>query len=158
MIYEWKRLTGEGIHDLSDTLLTDIANSPTDNLKFYVGCDSLWDKGQLTFTTAIIMVKENKGGRVYYKRFVLPFGELSLSQRLFLETFRAVKVAIWLNPLLETIGYKVDEIHADLNPNSNYASSVMVQTCLGYIRGMGFKGQVKPNSWAASSVADYKTR
>ena len=55
-MFDWKRLTGEEVHDLSETLLTDIANSPTDNLKFYVGCDSLWDKRKLTFTTAIINI------------------------------------------------------------------------------------------------------
>ena len=75
-----------------------------------------------------------------------------------METFKAVKDALWLNPLLESIGYKVNEIHTDLNPNPKHPSYEMVHTCLGYIKGMGFEGKAKPHSWAASSVADYKTK
>ena len=100
------------------------------------------------------MIKKGKGGRGYYKNTIPLETNLSLQQRLFMETFKSVKVALWLNPLLESIGYKVNEIHTDLNPNPNYASYEMVHTCLGYIRGMGFEGKVNPDSWAASSVAD----
>ena len=77
---------------------------------------------------------------------------------MFQETYYAVKLATEINPLLESIGYKIEEIHTDLNPDPNYISSTMINQCLGYIKGMGFKGMTKPNSWAASSVADLKSK
>jgi len=155
---EWKRFNGESVGDLSSTILTDITTAGTDDLEFYIGGDSQASLHKVKFTIAIIMIKKGKGGRGYYKTITPLQTTMTLQQRLFMETFKAVKVALWLNPLLESIGYKVNEIHTDLNPNPNYASYEMVQTCLGYIRGMGFEGKTKPHSWAASSVADYKTK
>ena len=155
---QWKRLNGENIEDLGNTILSDIATSDTEDLEFYIGGDSQASLNNVKFTVAIIMIKKGKGGRGYYKNTIPLETNLSLSQRLFMETFKAVKVALWLNPLLESIGYKVNEIHTDLNPNPKHASYEMVHTCLGYIRGMGFEAKAKPDSWAASSVADYKTK
>ena len=158
MTGKWKRFSGKDIGDLSDTILSDIANSDTEDLEFYIGGDSQWNNGKIKFTVAIIMIKKGKGGRGYYKNTIPLETNLSLQQRLFMETFKAVKVALWLNPLLESVGYKVNEIHTDLNPNPKHPSYEMVYTCLGYIKGMGFEGKAKPHSWAASSVADYKTK
>ena len=155
---EWKRLNGDSVGDLSNTILTDITTAGTDDLEFYIGGDSQASLYNVKFTVAIIMIKKGKGGRGYYKSVTPLQTTMTLQQRLFMETFKAVKVAVWLNPILESIGYKVNEIHTDLNPNPNYASYEMIQTCLGYIRGMGFEGKAKPYSWAASSVADYKTK
>ena len=146
------------MEDLGNIILSDIANSDTGDLEFYIGGDSHWNNSKVKFTVAIIMIKKGKGGRGYYKNTIPLETSLSLQQRLFMETFKAVKVALWLNPLLESIGYKVNEIHTDLNPNPDYPSYEMVYTCLGYIKGMGFEGKAKPHSWAASSVADYKTK
>ena len=158
MTEKWKRLNGEDIEDLGNTILSDIADSDSEDLEFYIGGDSQASLNNVKFTVAIIMIKKGKGGRGYYKNTIPLETNLSLQQRLFMETFKAVKVALWLNPLLESVGYKVNEIHTDLNPNPKHASYEMVYTCLGYIRGMGFEGKAKPNSWAASSVADYKTK
>ena len=158
MTEEWKRFSGDNVEDLSSTILTDITTAGTEDLEFYIGGDSQASLHNIKFTVAIIMIKKGKGGRGYYKSVTPLETTMTLQQRLFMETFKAVKVALWLNPLLESIGYKVNEIHTDLNPNPNYASYEMVQTCLGYIRGMGFEGKTKPDSWAASSVADYKTK
>ena len=155
---EWKRFNGDSVEDLSNTILTDITTAGTDNLEFYIGGDSQANLYNVKFTVAIIMIKKGKGGGGYYKTITPLQSTMTLQQRLFMETYKAVKVALWLNPLLESIGYKVNEIHTDLNPNPNYASYEMVHTCLGYIRGMGFEGKAKPDSWAASSVADYKTK
>ena len=158
MTEKWKRFNGGDIEDLGNTILSDIANSNTKDLEFYIGGDSQYNNGKVKFTVAIIMIKKGKGGRGYYKNVIPVESELSLNQRLFMETFKAVKVALWLNPLLESVGYKENEIHTDLNPNPKHPSYEMVHTCLGYIRGMGFEAKAKPNSWAASSVADYKTK
>tara|TARA_Y100001973_G_C5177634_1_gene323010 strand:+ start:1304 stop:1777 length:474 start_codon:yes stop_codon:yes gene_type:complete len=154
----WKRFNGNDIGDLAETILSDITTSDTDDLEFYIGGDSQSSMNKVKFTVAIIMVRKGKGGRGYYKNVIPLQSTMTLQQRLFMETFKAVKVALWLNPLLESIGYKVNEIHTDLNPNPKHPSYEMVHTCLGYIKGMGFKGKAKPHSWAASSVADYKTK
>ena len=155
----WNRFYGTKINNLEQTILDDIANISTDNLKFIIGADSHWSKGKVTYTVVIVMLMDGKGGRGYYKKHITDKNHrASLQQRLFTETYQAVEVAVWLNPILEQLGYKIDEIHADLNPNPNYKSYTVVQTCLGYIKGMGFDGKIKPNAWAANTVADFRTK
>lgn len=155
----WNRFYGEKIDDLEQTLLTDISEAPTTELEFIVGADSQWAKGRVTYTVVVVMLLNGKGARGYYKRQITDRNHyVSMQQRLFTETYQAVEVAMWLNPILETLGYNVKEVHTDLNPSPNYPSYEVVQQCLGYIKGMGFEGKLKPESWAANSVADYRTK
>ena len=156
---QWHRFYGKVINDLEETLLTDIANVPTDKLQFIVGADSQWSKGRVTYTVVVVMLMNGKGGRGYYKKQITDRNhKVSIQQRLFTETYQAVEVAMWLNPILEQLGYKISEIHTDLNPSPNHKSYEMVQQCLGYIKGMGFEGKIKPDAWAANTVADYRTK
>ncbi len=154
----WKRLSGIEITDtLEQTLLSDISNSSETNLKFYIGCDSQFRRGKVVYGVVLVVLREGKGGSGYYQR-IHKRGRITTQQRLFQETYYAVKLATRINPLLESIGYNIKEIHTDLNPNPDYPSYQMIQQCLGFIKGMGFEGKVKPDSWAASSVADIKTK
>ena len=153
----WHRLNGEAIKgSLEETLLLDI--SRTDGkVKFFIGADSQYRYKKVIYSIVLVMLKEGKGGIGYYSR-IREEGKISTNQRLFQETFYAVELATKVNPLLESIGHTIEEIHTDLNPDPNYLSSAMINQCLGYIHGMGFKGTTKPNSWAASSVADLKSK
>ena len=109
------------------------------------------------YCVVLVMSSNGRGARGYYTTIVKK-GRISRQQRLFKETYYSVKYALRFNPLLESIGYKVNEIHTDLNPDSQYPSSDMIQSCIGYIRGMGFVGKTKPESWASYGVADIKTK
>ena len=153
----WYRLDGTKLENpLFDTLLSDISKID-DNIKFYIGADSQYAYKKTVYSVVLVMLKEGKGGRGYYHRIITKTKETT-KQRLFQETYYAVKLAVEINPLLESIGKKIAEIHTDLNPDPNYLSSTMINQCLGYISGMGFIGKTKPDSWAASSVADLKSR
>lgn len=47
------------------------------------------------------------------------------------------------------------EVHLDINPNSNYGSSCVINEAVGYIRGTcNVIPMVKPNAFAASCAAD----
>lgn len=155
----WRRFSGDFLNEtLETTLLKDIAKAPTDVvLKFYVGGDSQYHKGVVKYVTVLILRMCGKGAIGYYtiqksKKYT------TIQQRLFMETYQAVDLAVKINPILERMGYKINKIHTDLNPDPIHASHDMVKTCLGYIQGFGFEGVLKPDSWASSCVADYKTR
>ena len=153
----WHRLNGAKLSKtLEDTILEDVANADSP-LNFYIGADSNYSHKKIVYSIVLVMLKKGRGGRGYYSRNIQT-GFITTKQRLFQETFYAVELAVRINPLLESIGHEVKEIHTDLNPDPNYLSSIMINQCLGYITGMGFKGITKPNSWAASSVADVKSK
>lgn len=153
----WKRISGEYVSNLEETLLVDISRIDTNDLKFYVGADSQYSKGKIKYTVVLVVKKGNNGALGYYKSTITD-KHCSRNQRLFQETYMAVDLAVRVNPLLEQIGFKVDEVHSDLSPHKDNPSNDVVQTCLGYIRGFGFKGKIKPESWASYCVADYKTK
>jgi len=166
----WKILTGQKIDYLTVFLSKFIEKELENNifdLEFLVGCDSQRKKFKITYVTAIVIHRKCKiggggsGGRVFYKlenethlkcTFIQP------KLRLWNETQKSVEVALWLDEFLIDYALKVDCIHADLNADKKYLSNEVVGTCLGYIKGMGFNGSLKPNSWVASKVADRMTK
>ena len=151
----WKRFTGEQVTDIETTLLTDIASIRDEhNLSFYIGGDSMKRYDTTTYTIALVMLMEGRGGRGYYKNIKVVDKHISRQQRLFKETYGAVEAALFINPILESIGYNIKEIHTDLNPDPKYGSNSMIKQCIGYITGMGFVGKTKPDSWVAYEVSD----
>ena len=152
----WYRLNNEPVYDIEEVLLHDIGASKYDEMKFVVGGDSQMSCNSVKYCV-VLVATTGHGGRGYYK-VIHKKGRVSRQQRLFKETYYAVKYALEFNPILESVGYHIDEIHTDLNPNPKYKSSDMIQSCIGYIRGMGFVGRTKPHSWASYGVADIKTK
>lgn len=152
----WYRLNNEPIYDIGEVLLSDIGASAYNDMKFVVGGDSQMSCDSVKYCVVVVCTTGH-GGRGYYK-VIHRRGRVSRQQRLFNETYYSVKYALEINPILESVGYHIDEIHTDLNPNPKYKSSDMIQSCIGYIRGMGFEGKTKPESWASYGVADIKTK
>ena len=107
-----------------------------------------------TYTIVIVMLMEGHGARGYKKRINVHEPHVSRQQRLFRETYDAVETALFINPILESVGLNVKEIHTDLNPDPIHASNEMIKQCIGYIQGMGFVGKTKPDSWVSYEVAD----
>lgn len=152
----WYRLNNEAIYDIGEVLLSDIGASAYNDMKFVVGGDSQMSCDAVKYCVVLVCTTGH-GGRGYY-RVIHKKGRVSRQQRLFNETYYSVKYALQFNPILESVGYHISEIHTDLNPNPKYKSSDMIQSCIGYIRGMGFEGKTKPESWASYGVADIKTK
>jgi predicted RNase H-related nuclease YkuK (DUF458 family) len=46
------------------------------------------------------------------------------------------------------------EIHADINTDTSFKSSVALKEAMGYIMGMGYEFKAKPHAFASSSCAD----
>lgn len=152
---KWRRLDGEEIN-LFKTIEKDIKLYNEAEIKFYVGTDSQRKKKHITYITSIILYRETIGGCVYYTKERDKI--IEMTSRLWNETYKAVTVAQELNDFLEQFDLRVNEVHADLNPNPKHKSNSVVQSCLGFICGMGFIGKIKPDAWASSKISDRKTK
>lgn len=166
----WKLLTGKRIENLTDYLSIIIEKEIRDDifdLNFIVGCDSQVKKNKTLYSTAIVIHRRRKiggggnGGRVFYKlenekhknnEYIQP------KRRLWNETYKSVQVALWLDEFLINYAMEVECIHADLNADKKYLSNAVVGTCLGYIKGMGYVGKIKPDSFVSSKIADKMTK
>ena len=154
----WNRLTGENVNDLFLTINKDIEDNKNadSEIKFYVGTDSQVKRKGITYVTAVVLYRVGDGALVYYSK--QNENQMDMHARLWNETYKAVEVAKELNEFLKSYNLRVDEVHADLNPNDIHKSNSSVQACLGYICGMGFDGKIKPYAWASSCVANKKTK
>jgi hypothetical protein len=74
------------------------------------------------------------------------------AMRLMNEVYSVAEIFEALKDVLED---RYVEVHLDLNPDLRYGSSCVVQQAVGYIKGVcGISPMIKPNSWAATTVAD----
>jgi uncharacterized protein len=55
----------------------------------------------------------------------------------------------------DAIGDRYSEIHLDINPKKKFASSIVIEEAVGYIRGTcNVVPLIKPDAFAASYAAD----
>ncbi len=77
-----------------------------------------------------------------------------------METNESLQVALKLTDILEESSYKdlrdnvSIAIHIDAGWSPNRKSRELIPELVGWIRGMGYNCEVKPNSFVASTIAD----
>ena len=117
-----------------------------------VGTDSQLVGGSWNIATAICLYTPGKGGRVFYKREKKERSTYqNLDGRLLDEVYRSVTAADEIKNLCPNA--KIN-IHADIASDPGCSSNKAAKSALSFISGMGFSAIIKPDSWAASSVAD----
>jgi predicted RNase H-related nuclease YkuK (DUF458 family) len=74
------------------------------------------------------------------------------SMRLMTEVY---KVAELFNDLQDVLQDRYVEVHLDVNPDRKYASNMVVQQAIGYIKGTcNIHPRIKPSAFAATYAAD----
>ncbi len=134
---------------------------PEKSYEIIVGCDSS-SEDEPYFPVAIVVLREREGGRfflqkVHYSRNEMRF--ISWRQRILQEVVLSCELAAILKEKLKELAqdlaqikYQFLYIHADVGENGRTRD--MVREVTGLIRGNGFEPKIKPESYAASVVAD----
>ncbi|MCP6720147.1 MAG: ribonuclease H-like YkuK family protein [Patescibacteria group bacterium] len=128
---------------------------PKRQYKIIIGTDSerLASK-DADFVTAVVVHRLGNGGRYFWRRIKLGkfhtirdriIKEVMLS----LETAHLVLAELKKDPLSDNWGF---EIHADIGENGE--TKVLIQEVVGMIRANNFEVKTKPDSYAATKVAD----
>lgn len=145
----WKTLSDLRIPDILDF----IRDASREGQAVHLGTDSL-QSGRLTqFVTVVVILTPRKGGRVAYRREVVPRIK-SLRERLLKEVWRSVDLGLQCSPVVP--GELT--VHIDANPVVRHKSSTYVQELVGLVVGQGFRALIKPEAWAASHCADHIVR
>jgi predicted RNase H-related nuclease YkuK (DUF458 family) len=133
----------------------DICNFINSDYEYevFIGTDSQVHKDikKVLYATCIVLYKKGKGGRIFISRDPARL-TASLRQRLMNETWRSLEVAFVLSKHLPPNAELI--IHIDVNKKKKYKSSNYYQELVGMVTGQGFKCKIKPEAWAAQSVAD----
>lgn len=124
--------------------------------KLIVGSDSQ-TRQDLVFVTAIVIHRLGKGARYYYQR-THHRRMSSLRQRILFETSLSLAVAGELERLFAEHGpAELDmEVHIDIGPDGD--TRELIREIVGMVLGSGFDAKIKPDAYAASSVADRYTK
>ena len=106
----------------------------------FIGTDSHVEKKQCIFSTVICFhgASDQIGGRYFYKktRFTA-FKFPTILERITLEVEKSVQLSLDIS-----------------SSDKKEKTSSYADMLIGYARGVGFKCKVKPNAFAATSIAD----
>jgi len=128
---------------------------PKRNYKITIGTDSQRLPGKVAdFVTAIVIHRVGNGGRYFWRRLELQKVHV-LRDRIIREVLMSLELAKKLLLELEQFSSLPAfdfEIHADIGENG--PTKAMIQEVVGMIRANNFAAKTKPESYAASNVAD----
>ena len=141
---------------LCDDIISYVKTDEESSYRLMIGTDSQVHE-EVCFVTAIIIYREGKGGRYFYRRFYqkrLP----SFKQRIFMEANYSLETASQLVELLNMrgLGRLNVEIHLDVGKNGR--TREIIKELVSMITGCGLSAHIKPDSVGASSVADRYTK
>lgn len=150
---EW--LTGSGETISFQEVLDRVINHSLLNGAVSIGTDSQARKEHYTFSTAICLygADNQSGGRFFIWRENRPRGSMtSLIQRITAEVETSVSLGLQIQEIVPRLDI---ELHLDVSSSDKKeGTSRFSDMLIGYARGAGFACRVKPDSWAAASVAD----
>jgi len=136
--------------------LSDIINQIDDTCEVFVGSDSQLSSGWWIFASAICLYWPGKGGRYFFKRDKRCRSTYScLEERLLSEVHNSVIVADQIRQNKPELRIHV---HADIASSPRGRSNKVAKLAQSYISGMGFSAAIKPDAWAAATVADKLTK
>jgi uncharacterized protein len=138
-----------------------LQEKPHCDYEIIVGCDSSAVE-EPTFPVVIVVLRKKEGGRFFLTKvhYPAPRKFYNLHDRILQEVLLSCELALWLRENFdikakkegfETL-YQFQYIHADVGENG--LTRDMIREVTGLILGNGFTPMIKPESFAASSVAD----
>ncbi len=151
----WKRLDGTPLEasiyeTVEQTILRE--SSVGHKLKVCIGSDSLAKADGIEYATAIVFLREKKGGFMFVNREKC-LNNISIKERMITEVAKSIEIAYHICPILEKYNVEL-EVHADINTDPEFKSNVALKEAMGYILGMGYSFKAKPDAFASSCCAD----
>jgi len=147
--------TGNNNNITFNDIIEQIKKHTLLNGTIYLGTDSFFIKNKCIFATAICLygADKQKGGRYFYTKSSLnkkQFPELSI--RMIKEAENTINLA---NTIMYDIPSAKLELHLDISPQeSREGTSHLAKMLIGYVKGSGYECKIKPDAFAAASIAD----
>lgn len=114
-------------------------------------------KAECDYVTAIVVHRIGKGARYFWSKEIEEQPK-ALRNKIYNETLRSLNTAQTIVPSIQKAispSHYDFEIHIDVGPKG--PTRDMIKEVVGMVTGNGFTAKTKPDSWAASSVADKHT-
>ncbi len=152
--YEGRKINAaEVVREITDFMREDGARS----YRIMIGTDSaLYNSTDADFVTAVVVHRVGNGARYFWRRAELKNFH-TLRDRMIKEAMISLEIAQQIFEFLkEADAPKFDfEIHVDVGYNGE--TKMVLQELVGLVRANNFEVKTKPESYAASNVADRYT-
>ena len=146
------------INKVIEELFNYISEKPEKFYDIIVGCDSSSGE-EPHFPVVIVVLRVGEGGRFFLKKVSYKGRKFyNWKTRILEEVFLSCQLALYLREDFEKkinnkgFRYQFRYIHADVGENGQ--TKDMVKEVTGLIRGNGFEPKIKPEAFAAATVAD----
>ncbi len=140
--------------------LIEFLKNQSPETKVYLGVDSecykFRGKWYADYALAVIVhINGRNGCHIFGEIQTEPVYDRDKSKptmRLMTEVMKAAELYLELGEVLQD---RHVEIHIDVNSDDRYASNLVAQQAIGYIRGVcNLTPRIKPDAWGASFAAD----
>jgi predicted RNase H-related nuclease YkuK (DUF458 family) len=127
-----------------------------DGYSTYVGTDSQKFKDKVSMVSCVCLYKQSVGSKIFYikenmKKELIP----TLRARILYEAYRSIEIAIEMDRQI----YGQLVVHLDVGADAIKNKTARFEKELQIlVRAQGFGCEIKPNSWASSSIADRFTK
>lgn len=155
MIEGFKTAYGQkiSINEIVSIIKNFILEKPEYNYKLFVGTDSENREKNIEFISVIVVHRVGYGARYFWKR-VVSKKKFDLYSRLWQEALFSLNISEKLFRFLINEKLKFDfEVHLDLGVNGKSRS--VIKEIINLIKSYGFEVKIKPESYAASKIADH---
>jgi len=167
---EWDKLTfynpSKGnlkFNGVLEEVFNYLKETPKEFYEIVVGCDSPSDE-KPAFPVVLVVLRRGMGGRFFITKIKYPDSEkkkfINFHQRILEEVYLSCEFALKFREALKKkieksplpLKYEFEYIHADVGENGR--TKDMIKEVAGLIKSNGFLPRIKPDSFAASVVAD----
>jgi hypothetical protein len=151
-----------GIKDVANEIVSFMEQKKNSVYKIIVGSDSeIYEDKYAEFVTAIVVHRVGNGGRFFWRKEKL--GKYyNLHDRIIEEVLLSINVANAFLSLFKNLlsqegkDFKWSfEVHSDVGENG--PTKTLIQEVVGMVKAHNFEIKTKPDSYAASKVADIYT-
>jgi predicted RNase H-related nuclease YkuK (DUF458 family) len=143
---------GDELKDVGLYVKDYLRNNP--EVKVFIGTDSRQYRNYTKYVTVIGLLKPRKGVHIIFKR-----ENISKIRDIFSRLWNEVEYSRDIADYIESVvneksEKKIVTVHLDINFNKETKSSIVHDSAVGYLKGLGYNVETKPDSWAASKAAD----
>lgn len=155
MINEFRTAYGQRVssQEVVRIIKNFILEKPQYNYKLFVGTDSENRIKGVEFISVIVIHRVGQGAKYFWRRS-FSLKNYDLYSRLWQEAILSLNISEKLFKLLISEKLKFDfEVHLDLGTNGK--SKSVIKEIINLIKSYGFEVKIKPESYAASKIADH---
>lgn len=157
MNYTWFKIDRTQIIDLAKYVKEYINQYPGE-YELFIGTDSqrMRKKNTVLFAMVICIYRKGKGAHIIYSKHKRTDKMLKDKlMRLRTEVGYSIEIANYLMSHDVLINPDIMTIHIDISPSKKNASNAIYQEAIGWVRGMGYLVETKPNAPSSSYAADW---